>query len=73
MNRKTEEQLKQKIREGYNHELTRGIAKGIWAASRIIYDYANDENLTAEQRLQNIREFCEVLARENEPEDGGNS
>lgn len=54
-----QEKLKLGIRANIERQFRNGVAQGMYAACKIIYDQATDDTKTAEERLQEIIKTCE--------------
>lgn len=44
-------------------QLKNGLAQGVFAACKVVLDYATDETLEPDQRLTKITEFCKVVVK----------
>lgn len=44
-------------------QLKNGLAQGVFAACKVVRDYATDETLEPDQRLAKITEFCDVVVK----------
>ena len=54
-----QEKLKLGIRANLERQFKNGLQQGMYAACKIVYDFATDETKTAEERLQEIIKTCE--------------
>lgn len=52
--------LRQSFRDRLRQQLVNGLSQGMYAACQIILDRINNEEHSAEEKLEAIREFCEV-------------
>lgn len=66
------EGFKSMLRGGMKQQFQEGLRQGTFAACKVIHDKALNEEKTAEERLEDIVNFCEVFAS-LKPKNGQNS
>jgi len=44
-------------------QLKNGLAQGVFAACKVVRDYATDETLEPDQKLKKIISFCDVVVK----------
>jgi len=53
-----QDKLKMSFRLRLEEQFKSGLAQGMYAALKIVYDKTKDETKTPEERLESIRQFC---------------
>lgn len=65
MNKKQEEKLRQEFKEGFQRQFRNGLSQGVYAISKVIYDKATNNSVSAEERIAEIVSFCELSIKAN--------
>lgn len=68
MNIQAEDKLREVFNKGYKNTFRNGLLKGSKAMCRVIFDKANNESKTPEDRIEDIKNFCKVSLGERNPE-----
>lgn len=56
---KAQEKVKMALRNNLEKQFRNGIAQGVYAVCKAIFDKASDESKTFEERINSIIAFCE--------------
>lgn len=56
-----QDKLKMSFRLKLEEQLKTGIAQGVYATCKVINDKAQDTDISSEERLANIIEFCKPV------------
>ena len=60
MNKKEEQRMREAFTDGFSKMFQNGLHQGTYAIAKVLYDKACDESKTYEERIQDIKKFCEV-------------
>lgn len=55
------EKIKTALEDQLKRQLQYGLSQGMFAACKVIHDKATDQSMSAEDRLNDIINFCEPL------------
>lgn len=69
MNSDIEQQLRETFNEGFKSAQRNGLLQGAIAIAKVVLDKASTTDKSAEERLSDIIQFCEVSLR-NKTESG---
>lgn len=62
--------LKKEFGRGFEEQFKNGLAQGVYAVSKVVFDKASNEELSPEERLADIANFCKVSLDVNSPKAG---
>lgn len=65
MTKSQEEKLRKEFEHGFKTQFKNGMAQGVYAVSKVIFDRASDESVPCEERIQEIKRFCQVSLNVN--------
>ena len=65
MNKSQEEKLRKEFEHGFKTQFKNGMAQGVYAVSKVIFDRASDESMSPEERISEIKRFCQVSLNVN--------
>ena len=60
MDKKREEEFEKIFRDHLQKQLNRGIKIGVLTNSRIVLDKLNDTSKSLEDRIEDVKKFCQV-------------
>ena len=58
-----QDKMKTTFRDNLERQFRNGLAQGMYAACKVVYDRATEEGKTAEDKLKSIIAFCEPITR----------
>lgn len=66
MDKQAEKVLRERFNKSLKDTFTRGLLQGSKAIAKVVFDKANDESKTLEERIAEIKRFCSVSLGENQ-------
>lgn len=64
MNSREENILREEFTKGYRSVFRSGLLQGSKAVCKVIFDKADDDSKTLEERIEDIKKFCKVSLKE---------
>lgn len=64
MTSREESILREEFNKGYKSVFQSGLLQGSKAVCKVIFDKANDDSKTLEERIEDIKKFCKVSLKE---------
>ena len=58
-----QEKIKMTFRNNLEKQFRNGLAQGMFAACKVMYDRITDESKSAEEKINAVLEFCGPIAR----------
>ena len=62
-----DELFRETFREGFKKQYQNGLLAGSRAICKVVSDKASDETKTPEERIEDIKKFCRILAGLDKP------